>query len=261
MKSLILLLLIFSCTKAKYKEIPGSTREKTYVSALRIDFKEYSQNIDLIVAFLWPDQIQTEIQRHELQSIISTSRELKSQKEKFQIKRYELSDDYRNFDCPCILEFRCQGDETQNDEEKCLQIEEGIFENDKRLPEIYALVDVMKEKVLNIGGEWLATNQDYPEIPLSSFNFNNLALNLKAFGAAENRPLNYEFTRPEIFEDESYQLLKFSSPRKSATGNWRIEVSPYKNQASLVFQGELYWDRHGIKRQGIIFWEHARLYE
>lgn len=258
MKNILILLIIISCTKAKYKDIPGAPQQNNYVSALRIDFKEYSENIDLFVAFLWPEQIKSESQRQELKSIISTSKDLKSQKEKFQIKRYELSDEYRRFECPCILEFRCQGTETQNDEDKCLQIEEGIFENDKRLPAIYALVDVMKEKVLSIGGEWLETNQDHPEIPLSSFNFNTLKLNLKAFGAEENRPLEYEFARPEIFEDKDFQLLRFSSPRKSASGDWRIEVTPYKNKASLVFQGELYWDRSGIKRQGIIFWEHAR---
>lgn len=259
MKILILLLIFVSCSKSKYEEIPGNKGSKGFASALRIESKEYSQNIDLLVAFLWPERISTDVQRHELELIISVSRELKLAKEKFQEKRFELKVEYQRLDCPCILEFRCSGDETHTDEAVCLELEDSIFENDKQLPAIYALVDVMKEKVIGIGGEWLQTNLDFPEVPLSTFNFKTLELNLKVFGSSGNLPLDYQFSRPEIFEDIDFQLLTFFSPRKLAIGDWRIEVTHYKTKASLLFQGELFWKHTGKERQGFILWEHAKI--
>jgi hypothetical protein len=258
MKNLLLLLLFVSCSKATYKQIPSNKGPKTYASALSFDSKAYSQNIDLAVAFLWPERVVTDEQRLELQFIISTSRKLKLAKEQFQEKRYELKVEYQRLDCPCILEFRCTGNETRSDEVVCLELEDSIFENDKLLPGIYQLVDIMKEKVIGIGGEWIQTNFEFPEAPVSTFNFNTLELNLNVFGASENLPLDYQFPKPEIFQDKDFQLLTFSSPRKLSVGSWRIEVAPYKTKASLLFQGEFFWEHSGKKRRGFIIWEHAK---
>jgi hypothetical protein len=252
-------LTLISCTKVTYQEVPGQKTSLAYSSKLTINTKEYSENIDLLVAFLWPTEITTEFQRIELQEIIKLSRALKSQKERFQSRIYELKQDYLNSNCPCVLESRCRGDEINRDEKKCLSIEEKIFEQESELPKIFSLVEDIKSKVRSINGEWIETNQDFPDLPLSTFNFQDLVLKLQVFGVDGLQPISYDLKNPELTEEIDFQKLTYSFPSKGDLGVWRIEVAPTQTKSNLLFQGELYRIEGHVKREGFIFWEHARL--
>jgi hypothetical protein len=247
-----------SCTKVSYENIPGQKNAEHLSSSLRVDKSLYDENIDLFVAFLWPAKIKSMKDKQILRDIISTSRIIKKRKEEYQGIRLTLRQDFERFECPCLLEFRCQGDETQVDENKCLELEDGMISNEGKLPPIYKLVLELKENVHQIGGEWLSTNQDFPELPVSQMDFNNFNLKLTVFGDSLGQPLAYEIKNPLLIDDGELQLLTYSAQRKREEGSWRIEVAPLITSSSLLFQGELFWIKNGKKRQGFIYWEHAR---
>lgn len=258
MKKIFFMLMISGCSKTSYQEIPAMKSPTLAPSVWSLSgAPNYSPNIDLLVAFLWPEKISTSQQKKDLKTIFLLSKKIKSQKEKFQMIRYQLRQEYQRFDCPCILEFRCQGNETYEDEARCLKIENNIFENDKKLPEIFDLVKLMKQKVLSLGGEWILSNQDFPDAPISTFNRETLTLNLTVFGSINERPLAYQMTCSEHFQDGDFQQLTFTHARLDRLGYWKIVVSPFKRPASQLFQGELYWIHQNKKRYGFIFWEHS----
>jgi hypothetical protein len=258
MKQLIFLLLIVSCTKIKNEEIKGTTKSSPQVSALRQDLKNYSSYVDVMVAFLWPERFETDDQRTALKKVIRTSRDLRSRKEDFLDKRFELRQSYVTFECKCLLEGLCDGSETQDDEAKCYEIEEAIYENDRRLPAIYELVDEIKLNVLAAGGDWIDTHQDFSDVSSPMFDFENMSLTLTAFSATSREPVSYLVTSPKVFQEAGYQRILFSTKRKDGPGIWEFEVTPTLNRASLLFQGDLRLIHGSQERVGIIYWEHER---
>ena len=258
MKAFLILLLTISCTKIKTEEIKGSPKKNPQVSALRQDLSNYSPYVDIMVAFLWPEKFETQEQKTALKNVIRISRDLRTQKESFLDKRYELRQAYASNDCKCLLEGLCDGTETQTDDLKCYEIEDAMYENDRILPAIYQLVDEIKLNVLGTGGEWIETHQDFTEIPSPHFDFNKMVLSLPAFGATPDGPIPYEISNPKIYQENGYQRIIFTAKRKKSPDNWKFEVTPTVNRASLLFQGDLTLAYGSEERKGIIYWEHER---
>jgi hypothetical protein len=256
---LIALFFCLSCSKTKYENVPPISDNHQQSSALNVSAQDYNPSIDIFVAFLWPEKIQAQEHKVELQKIIQLARELRIQKEIFQEIRFQLKNRYEEFDCPCILEARCNGTETHTDENTCLDLENEIIDHDRTLTDVYALVDQIKEKIHHIGGYWIKTNQDFPQLPASEFNFTSYDLNLTVFDSTHEQAVNYLSLKPEIHDYSNYQSLIFHFKNKADLGgNWIIEVAPTIKPYSLLFQGELYLESEDGRREGFIYWEHIK---
>lgn len=239
-----------ACTQVQYQQIPGnppltqSTEEQIALAS------GYLPTIDILVAFLWPEFVRTPQDKVLLKEIILDARLLKSEKEKFQAKRFLLKKEYKDFEC-----------EKHPNDDRCIEIEDAIVEHDGGLVEIYRRVETIKQNVSLVGGEWLETNMDYPSLPLSSVDFSKASLTLTVFGKFKDAPLAYQFSNAKIYNDVGFQRFVFEAQRKDEQGFWQIEVAPSQNEFSLLFQGELYWVLPGKTRQGFIYWEHLKIYD
>lgn len=226
---LFILLLIISCSKVKNTIVPESDKQEERASTLRIGPHDYSPQIDLLVAFLWPEKFRPR-DKPDLKVIIKTGRELLHRKLAYQEAKAALRARYRQNNCPGA--------------DICFEIEDEIAELDSQLVDIYSLVDIMKEKVARIGGEWIDTNSEYPQEPLPSMDFAEGRLHLTVLG----RPGHFEFSDPEIISHNDFQTMIY---RKD---EWVIKVTPKLYPVCLIMQGEL--KRDG--RVGYIYWEHAK---
>lgn len=269
MKILAIILILSACTKIKNEEIKRAPEKQRFTISVQNDWSTYSPSIDVIVAFLWPEKVMAQ-DRSKLTRIIEVSRELKKRNFIFQKDKIELKKQFELNHCACALNGECTGTEENLDEAKCFSIEENIYANDRVLIDIFGLVEEIKGHVLSIGGIWLPTHLDLREIPTSKIDFTTMIISFSAMGAYEVNqellPISYETPTTSIIQEKDFQKLEISFPRQvfedgklKGMGNWTIDVGITQSEVSLLFQGELYWNYKGHKRQGIIYWENPKI--
>ena len=261
MKIFFLLIILASCTKIKNEEIKGAPEKERFTISVQNDWSGYSPSIDVIVAFLWPEVVAVS-DRPKLTRVIEISRELKTRNQAFQRQKISLKNQYELHHCACALNGECTGSETEMDEMLCYEIEESIYANDRLLIDIFGLVEEIKKNVISIGGEWLATHLDLREIPSSKVDFKTMEINFSALGGYELdgklQPIPYLTPATAIIQEKDFQRLEVTFPRQP-DGIWTIDVGITQSNESILFQGELYWDYLGKRRQGIIYWENPRI--
>jgi hypothetical protein len=272
MKKILLLSFIFafiSCTKVKLQDIPRTTETKAQIVGIQANSANYSEVIDVMVAFLWPLKISGTENQLKLEVIIADSRELVSSKEKYLNKKFELQEKFQNNQCPCALNNECTGAETEMDQAKCYEIEDAIYQNDDSLIYIFGLVENIKKNVKDIGGEWFDTHLDVKNLPNSQVKFSTMDIYFSALGSYEEnntqKPFSYIVKAIPITQELHYKRMTFSMPRlffendQTVThGDWTIDVGLMENKYSLLFQGDLFWNYQDQKRRGVIYWENPR---
>lgn len=275
MKNILLISLFFSvwaCTKTSWQEIPSSKSQTVQVVGIESDSAHYSEIIDVMVAFLWPLKIETPEQQVSLERVIADSRELVSSKKRYLNKKFELQDLFLANLCPCALNQECSGNETGMDQNKCYEIEDAIYENDRSLIAIFGLVENIKKNVIEIGGEWLDTHLDLKEIPSPTVKFGSMDIHFTALGSyLENnttKPFSYFIKSARITQETYYKRMTFTVPRLFfedgalvTHGDWIVDVGLSENKASLLFQGDLFWNYQGQKRRGVIYWENPKAFK
>lgn len=263
MKIIILLLILAACgPKDKFQEIPYTPKKSLSTLSTDPSWSKYSPQIDIMVAFLWPKKVKI-TDREKLAEIIQTSRDLKSQKEDYLLQKGKIQKEFNLNQCACVINFECTGEEKDLNEAKCYEIEEKIYANDKKLVPIFGLVESIKANVLAIGGEWLKTHLDFRELPNSSVDFSSLKIKFSVLDAYENNPLSYEvdasLTQEPFFQklNSRFERYKYiSETEKVPYGEWKVEAAAVASEASLLFQGKLFWIYQGVEHEGLIYWEH-----
>lgn len=265
MRILLILFIAASCSKVKYEEIRRAPEKNRVIVSTEADFSSYSPTIDVMVAFLWPNEIRVQ-DRPSVTRIIEISRELKTRNKDFQLNSIKLRGEYKEAHCSCALNGECDGSEGELNEVLCYEIEDAIYSNDRKLIEIYGLVEEIKTNVLGINGEWLPTHMDFQEIPTSKIDFSTMSFSFSALGAylvdGVTCPIAYRTGPNPIIQELSFQRLEFSLPRvliqensEIPYGEWTIDVGINRSDVSILFQGELHWEYLGQARKGIIYWE------
>ena len=252
MKYLILLLLI-SCTKVSNRALPLIKNEGPTISTLEEGFEEFDEKIDVMVAFLWPLKVTGDSQREAMRKVISSSRKLKTEQEVFNLKKRELKVKYQTENCECVLNGLCEDDEIPEDTGICYEIEEEIFEHDRKLVQIFELIDDIETNVKASGGDWLTTHVDFPELPPSTFSFNSFELNLAVLDGEA-----YSALLMKAFQETLYKRLNVSFKRTNFPGTWEIDVGYKKSPHAVSFQGDLYYYEGPVKREGVIYWENLK---
>lgn len=254
MKILILLLVIQACGKVGMKPIESKSSQKT-TSALSVDFKRYDENIDIMVAFLWPLEIKTESQRKDVREIISVSRKLNGSKDIYYAKKIELQTKFKENHCQCALYDLCEADEVPGPVDVCTELEAEGYTNDARLIPVLEMVEKVKTLVKHCGGEWLDTQSDLADAGISRFDFTTLRLFFSALGSVDGVGIPYEIDDVQMTEQGSYTELKFQIPHPQG-GEYDFELGMRGGKVSLTIQGEIILSRGNLKRRGIIYWEH-----
>ena len=262
MKYLFLLLLL-ACGKTTYKPVPSSPELQAEIMTVEEDFSKFDPSIDVMVAFLWPEKITTAAQRKSVRTIINSSRELKTSKDEYYEKKLTLQRRYRKESCDCNLNSLCEEGQEPGPIDACLKIEEATFANDKKLIAIIEIVEGVKKEVLGCGGEWLDTQSDLTDLPMSTIDLSTMRLNLSAFGSHKKEgvviPYAYELSELSYSRLPTYGRLQTTFPRQSSTGrDWgtfEFDLGVKSSKTSLTFQGDLLWHYRGKKRSGIIYWE------
>jgi len=263
MKTLLVLLFICGCAKEISKDV-APYREPPRVSAVWTGSeRRHAENIDVMVAFLWPAEITTDLQRRSVETAIATARKLKPQKAAFLQGRRVLLESFARLQCECALNGNCREGESDQNWEECSQVEEDMSRNNEKLVVFYQLVEQVKASVIAAGGEWLATNIDYPLLPASRLEVAGLRLVLEAFGDApvegELAPLAYDLGNALVSQAGLRTKLKWRFPHQLLPGEWIIDVGVSEEGESLLFQGDLYYEAPGVLRRGIIQWEHNKI--
>jgi len=263
MKTLLLLFFISACAKEVTKEV-APFREPPRVSAAWTGSeRRHAENIDVMVAFLWPQKITTDIQRRSVENAIATARKLKPQKEAFMQGRRVLLASFARLQCECALNGNCREGESDQYWEECSQVEEDMAANNQKLVVFYQLVEQVKASVISAGGDWLATNIDYPLLPASRLEISGLRLVLEAFGdrelEGERVPFAYDLGGALVSQAGLRTKLQWRFADQARAGEWTIDVGVSEEGESLLFQGDLYYETPGVSRRGIIQWEHNKI--
>ena len=261
MKYLFLILILFGC-KTKTKDEKINLRPP--VSPIQISslstWDNYSKDIDIMVAFLWPEEVKVQ-DRPLLNEIIQTSRSLKKQKEDFLKTSHQLKNEFDTNFCNCVLNFECTGEEDIQDENICYDIEENIYANDRLLIDIYGLVELIKTNVNAIGGKWLDTHLDHRNLPNSQIDFSKMELSFSAFDAG-NLPYSYSNLKYSLVQLPDFNQVELQFKRMHESneefGNWKIQAAAIASEYSLLFQGKLFWEFENKSYEGMIYWEHPR---
>ena len=258
MKILLLMVFIFSCEKVGHRPVPQSPKPSREVSRLEPNYSLYDENVDVMVAFLWPEVVKTQEQRDSMRLVISSSMKLQKDKNRYFEKKLKLQRKFKEAECNCHLNSLCEEGQEPGSQDACLIIEEATYENDRELIPILELVELVKSEVLKCGGEWLETQSDLTELPPSRFDFNQKIIQFSALG-----PFDYEAKNLSFKSEDLYTRLTFNLPRKHAQkadfGVYYFDLGVRGSSASLTFQGDLFWDYMGKRRQGVIYWEHMHL--
>lgn len=249
MRAFFILFLLLSCSKTKYTALESvPVAESQFIwDETRLD--RYSDRIDVLVAFLWPSRIETAEQKSGVRRVISRSRELRAFKKDFLSKRFKLEEDFKSQDCPCVLDGVCEGDETKDDLDLCLNLEEKKYAHQETLASFFVIVEDIRDSVEAIGGLWVKTNTEFPEAPLSVLDLKNRRLDLQVFDVDDVRFA----LRPELTLDFSggFPALEWSMPIHGTV--WEVEASLELQDHFLSGQGEI----TAGERKGIIYWEQS----
>lgn len=263
---LLLILLCSACSKTMTKSVDDNSAPETIITGYRADFDRYSETVDVMVAFLWPESVTTSSQRQALKDVIRHSRELRVKKDEYLAKKLVLKKKYQKHYCDCALNSECTGAEGELDQNLCYELEEAVYAHDRILPEIMKLVDIIKTDVATSGGEWLDTHTDFIEEPASRLNFQDRTFFIGSLGSFtkddKKSPLPYEVKNFELIEESDFLRLTFTQTRVDKyggqqMGTWRADVAVKAGEAALLFQGDLFWDYQGKERKGVIYWENA----
>lgn len=248
----LFLFLLLACTK----EVPKGIR----VEAPREPIPErletsglYDPRIDVMVAFLWPEVVNTDSQRRGLREIIASSREMRKLQEGYFKEKLLQGRAWKKNNCDCVLNGLCEGEVPETPFEACEEIEARVFENERKLPAIYEIVEKMKVLVPETGGEWLKTHTDFPEGPASSMDFTRSELNLSVF-APEGEPEAYPPVRYQFLQKPGYESFSARFPDLRRRGDWEIDAALQRTPEGLRFQGKLFLVTPETRREGIIFW-------
>lgn len=261
MRNLIFLLLLISCSKESIRGLSVPEKNENSLQTLE-NFEAYSEKIDVMVAFLWPVEVKEESQRKAIRAVIGFSRELKDYQEDYLSEKLKLKRAYEKELCDCVLNDFCENEEVPEDSGECIEIEDKIFVNERKLPEIYGIVEKMENNVLLAGGEWIKTHNDFTELPVSTFSFKTLMLNMTVFGTyiKEEVEIPYEYmdVKSVLIQERTFKRLNVRFTDQ-VMGEWEFDLSLRQNDHSLVFQGDLYLHLTGSKRQGVVYWTHPAL--
>lgn len=266
---LIILLFFISCAQEKHSQLAPKIEIVQDSVTWRDERRIYEDSIDVMVAFLWPEKVVTSEQRLAIKQVIATSRKLKPQKESYLVVRNALRLEFERLQCECALNGDCEEGESDEAVDECSEVEEKLSQNNNKLAEFYRLVEVIKENVHRSGGEWLATNLDYPLLPSSHFDLQRSEMKLEVFGDFEKEgekvPFAYSLPTPAISRSGVMPRLTWVFPRMIQRdaelldeGLWTIDVVLSEEEQSVVFQGDLFWDHHGKRYRGVIQWEQLK---
>ncbi len=263
MKTFFLLFLFISCAKEVSKSVAPFKEPPRQSAVWSGSERRHAENIDVMVAFLWPAEITTNSQRRSVEEAIATARKLKPQKEAFMQGRRVLLASFARLQCECALNGNCREGESDQYWEECSQVEEDMSLNNQKLVVFYQLVEQVKASVISSGGEWLATNIDYPLLPASRLEITGLRLVIEVFGdtrvEGEATPLAYDLGNAQVSQAGLRTKLKWRFPHRLLAGEWIIDVGVSEEGESLLFQGDLFYEAPGVSRRGIIQWEHNKI--
>lgn len=251
MKFIILIILI-SCTRVSNHKITKQMDRSPELERLETD-GNYSEKIDVMVAFLWPVRIHSDVQRASLRSVLAGSRKLKDLQDSYFQKKLVLSRAWKKEGCDCVLNSICENEVPETPFERCTELEEEVFTNERALPAIYGIVEEMKAHVKSAGGEWLKTHTDFPEGPVSEMNFEESLLSLPVFSPVDE-PVSYE-NLPYVLRDSgSYDSLEVRFPDSVDRGEWHFDMAIQRTPEAMKFQGKLFLRKGKSRREGIVYW-------
>lgn len=250
MKIFLFFLILLSCTKVADKGIPLVKPPEPVLDRLETE-ATYTEKIDVMVAFLWPREVKTETQRSAIRAIIAGSRSMKDLQEEYFRKKLVLARAWKVEECDCVLNGLCDDTPPETTMERCSELEEETFANERALPAIYEIVEKMKADLALAGGEWLKTHSDFPEGPVSELSFETSKMRLTVFGAEATE---YEAVPFVLRRTSNYERFLSQFTDKHGRGEWEFDLVIQRTPEALKFQGKLFLRKDSSEREGIVYW-------
>lgn len=214
---------------------------------------EYEKNIDIFVAFLWPQEIISHSAQTSVKNLLEIGRNLRSGNEEL----LGYSTEFKSLKCEEIF----SGDIIVD-----YEVEEYCYDLEEKRNSLTALmlekVSTMKSEVLSMGGKWLDSNQDFETNESSLIDFNTNTLSIFSLGSlevdGEKQPLPYPKLPFEIKRVDNYSYIELFFPNLNGEGIYKIKADLNVQKNSLIFQGDLNLVTKDKKQRGIIYWQLLR---
>lgn len=245
-----------SCSKKTYQDIPLVPAQEEVVKSMpKSVANSYKNEMDIMIAFLWPKSFKDEEDLKKVQEILSVARSLKNDNDKL----LKLNNDFDELKCIDILSGELEVD---------IDVEDRCYEFDDEINTITAkLADkviIIKSNIADIDGVWFDNHSDHFSYPKPVIDFNQNTLSFTAIGTYQNTktPIQYLEIPFSIKQTKDFYTLYFEMDRKRFNkknldyfGYFKSKINILALENSIVYQGEFNWHFNGEVQEGVVYWQ------
>jgi hypothetical protein len=248
-KLFLISILVISCnSKVKYENL-SEVEDKTSLN--KFELLEFNPQIEMMLMFLWPKDLGPENEK-EVVGIISRSRTISENKEKYLADMFLLNSQYSQKNCDCHSYGICEDDDVMNDDIslECDEISFKQKSNDLILANLTLDHEFIKEKLLLIGATNIEVGADEDFLDIGSFNLATNVLKIKQFRYLGQKKL-LEFKILPSFGQNLKATFEFYIDDELFIGD--LGISNKKH--NVIFSGEI---TTNTGQRGLIYWEHLK---
>ncbi len=248
-KFLLIAIFLVSCQpEVDYKNLSTSSATNS-VEAL--EMLEFNPQIEMMILFLWPEDLGPEDEK-EVVEIISTSRKISEDKERYLKNLYKLNIEYSQNNCDCHSFGLCD-DEVEMDDEIlliCDDISSNQASNNMILANLTLDHEFIKEKLAAIGAINIDVGVDDDYLDIGTYDTGSKILVLNKFGYL-GQEKKIEFKIIPYLDLNPKAKFEFSLDGEVFKGDLGIS----NREHNVIYSGEIETSR-GLR--GLIYWEHLK---
>jgi len=248
-KILIISLFLLACeSEVEYKDLSIPIDKRSLSS---FELLSFNPQIEMMIMFLWPKDLGPENEK-EVIEIISTSRKISEDKEKYLMNLNVLGSQYIQNNCDCHSYGFCEDDQELNDDVliECEEISSKQEANNLILANLTLDHEFIKDKLNSLNAINIDVGVDDDYLDIGTYDLRSKLLKLKKFGYL-GQESELEFTVTPYLSQNMKAEFKFNIDGESFTGDLGISDKKY----NVIFSGEI---ETNSGQRGLIYWEHLK---
>lgn len=246
---LLITILMVSCNaEVEYADLTDSSDRG---NVQNYQLLQFNPQIEMMIMFLWPKDLGPE-DEEQVVEIISTSRKIFTEKEKYLENLYKLNTEYSSKSCDCHTMGICDDGQDMDDDMYlvCEEITDRQAVNNMILANLTLEHDYIKEKLAAINAINIDVGVDDDYLDIGSYNINTKILKLNKFGyLGQQDPVKFQINRVGA----SGMKANFSFDINGETFKGDLGISDRKY--NVVFSGEI---ETSSGFRGLIYWEQLK---
>jgi hypothetical protein len=235
-------------SEIEYKDLTLPTDKRSLTSFQLLDF---NPQIEMMIMFLWPIDLGPENEK-EVIEIITTSRKISEDKERYLLSLNVLGFEYTQNNCDCHSYGLCEDDQEMNDEVliECEKISSKQEENNLILANLTLDHELIKDKLNSLNAINIDVGVDDDYLDIGTYDLSSKLLKLNKFGYLGSERAVEFMVNPYLSQNMKAKF-EFTVDDEIFSGDLGISNKQY----NVIFSGEIETDSG---QRGLIYWEHLK---